>query len=80
MEAFKFLCSVCRKGVRRNSILCIKRNNWMHKRCSTKRKCLTKVVDFAFRKCSGFTGSTEVNEEVTIDSDIIEKVAKFSYR
>ena len=31
------------------------------------------------RKCSGFAGRTEVNEEVTIVGDVIKKVAKLSY-
>ena len=32
-----------------------------------------------FKKRFGFTGSTEVDEEVTIDDDAIKKGAKFLY-
>ena len=39
---------------------------------------LTKVKDFVCRKCSCFTDSIEVDVKVTTDSDVIEKVAKFS--
>ena len=31
------------------------------------------------RKCSGFTGGTFAGEEVTLDGDVLELVAKFSY-
>ena len=31
------------------------------------------------RKCSGFTGSAEDEEEIIIDGNVIEKVVKFSY-
>ena len=31
------------------------------------------------RKCSGVTDSTEVNEKVKLDGDLIQKVVKFSY-
>ena len=71
MKASKFACSVSKTGVERNSILCIKCNCWVHKRCSGIRKCLTKIVDFERRKCSGFTDSTKADEEVTKDGDVI---------
>ena len=47
------------------------------KRCSRIRKCLTKVVDFVSKICSGFTVSTEVDVKVTLNGN--RKVAKFSY-
>ena len=31
------------------------------------------------RKCSGFTCSTYADEEMTLDGDVMEKVAKFLY-
>ena len=37
------------------------------------------AVDFVCRKCSGFRGCTYADEEGTLDGDVIEKVAKFSY-
>ena len=33
-DAGKYPCSVCRKGVGRNSILCSRCKLWLHKRCS----------------------------------------------
>ena len=42
-------------------------------------KYLSKAADFLCRKCSGFTGSIFADEEVTIDGDVIKKVAKFSH-
>ena len=51
----------------------------MHKRCLEIRKCLTKAVDFERRKCYGFTGSIEIDEELTIDGDVIKQVANFLY-
>ena len=56
----------------------MKCNCWVHKSCSGIRKCLTKVVDFAFRKYY-FTGNLEVDYKVTIISDVIEKAAKLLY-
>ena len=43
------------------------------------KKCLTKTVDFLCRKWSGFTNSTNADEEVTLDENVIENVTKFSY-
>ena len=37
------------------------------------------VIDVTCRKCSGFTDYTEVDEKVTINVDVIERVAKFLY-
>ena len=34
-------------------------------------KCLTKVMNFVRRKCSGIT---EVDEEVTLDGDVIYRI------
>ena len=60
MKTSKFPCSVCKRGVRRNSIFCIKCNSWVHKRCSDIWKCITKAVDFKYIICSGFTGNANV--------------------
>ena len=49
----------------------------MYKRCSKTRKCLTKVVDFVGKKCSGFTGSTDSNEEVITGGDVVKKRQNF---
>ena len=76
MEASKLPCSACRR-VGRNSILCIKCNSWALKRCSEIRNCLIK--NLTCRKCSGFICSIEVDEKMTLDGDVTEKVAKFSH-
>ena len=31
------------------------------------------------KNCSGFSGRTEVDEKVTLDGDVINKVAEFLY-
>ena len=77
METSKLPCSVCRSGTGRNSILWTKCNCWVHKRCSGTRKCLSKAVDFGCRIYSDFKGSTQADKEVTLDDDVVEKVAKF---
>ena len=38
-----------------------------------------KRVNFVCKKSSGFTGSTYADEEVTLDGDATENVAKSSY-
>ena len=42
------------------------------------KKMLNQGLNFLCRKCSGFTDNNEVGE-ATIDGDVIEKVATFSY-
>ena len=42
-------------------------------------KCLTKAVFCVKRKRSSFAGTPEIDEEVTLDDDVIKKMAKFSY-
>ena len=43
------------------------------------KKCLSKVADFVFRNCLYFTGSAYADEKVTLDGDVMEKTAEFSY-
>ena len=51
----------------------------MRRRCFGMQKCLAKVIYFVCSKCVSFNDSIEVNKEVTLDGDVMEKVAKFSY-
>ena len=74
MKTSKFPCSVYRIGVERNFISCIKSNCWVNKRRSCIQKCLSTAVDSVNRKCFCSTGSTNADEEVTLNSDVIEKV------
>ena len=43
------------------------------------QNCQTKAIDLASKKCPGFTSSTNVDEEMTLDDDVIEKITKFLY-
>ena len=38
-----------------------------------------RLVDFVYKKCSGFTGTNQVVEEVAINGDVLAKMAKFLY-
>ena len=44
-------CGVCRKGVVRNSILCVECLRWVHKRCSGIKGKLKSNVDFSCKRC-----------------------------
>ena len=47
----KYTCSVCGKGVGRNSVQCTKCQHWVHKRCSGVHGSLTREKDFTCKKC-----------------------------
>ena len=49
----RWSCTVCRKGVGSNSILCKSCNCWVHKRCSGIRGRLQVVPDFECAVCAG---------------------------
>ena len=49
IETSTFPYLFCRRGVGSKSILCIKCNSWVHKKCSEKQKCSSKVVNFVCR-------------------------------
>ena len=49
------------------------------KHCSGMRKCFSKAVGFACRKCSDSTGNAEDDGDVTLVGDVIEKMTKFLY-
>ena len=48
----KFLCAVCRKDVRINSILCELCRCWMHKRCNGHRGKLKENSKFKCQACA----------------------------
>ena len=50
MQMRKYPCSVCGKGVRRNSEQCTKCQHWVHKSCFGVHGCLTRVKDFTCKK------------------------------
>lgn len=49
----KYPCPVCRKGVGRNSIMCVKCESWVHKRCSGIVGALKGITGFHCDSCKG---------------------------
>ena len=47
----RYLCSVQRKGVRSNSILCVVCHSWVHKKCSGISGKLKNIIDFHSKRC-----------------------------
>ena len=78
METSEFLSLLYRRRVERGFTLFIKYGSLVHGRCSVIRKCLAKVVDFLSRNCSGFTDSAGVDEGMTLEDDVVKRVAGFS--
>jgi len=76
--AVKDPCSVCGRGVQRNSIKCLKCRKWVHKRCSGVRGQLMAVRNFECKRCCGLLADGS-EESVSLDGDIVEKVDKFCY-
>ena len=46
--AGKYPCSVCRKGVTRNSLFCTSCDAWVHKKCSGIKDRLVYIPDFSW--------------------------------
>ena len=44
-------CSVCRKGVGSNSILCKECHSWVHKSCSDISGKLKNIIDIHWKRC-----------------------------
>ena len=51
MQIRKYPCSVCGKGMGRNSVQCTKCQHWVHKRCFGVHGSLTRENDFSCKKC-----------------------------
>ena len=47
----KYPCSVCRMGVRRNSIFCTSCDAWVHKKCREMQGRLVDIPDFKCHRC-----------------------------
>ena len=79
-DPVKWLCSICCKGVGRNSIFCQSCNHWVHKRCSKIKGRLK--VDPSF-KCNAYTNNiitiSHGDPEVIIRNDKFEVVDSFCY-
>ena len=76
----KWPCSVCRKGVGRNSIRCVSCNKWVHKKCSNVKGRLNTVADFKCPTCvKGVSSDNEVKELVLGEDGKLECVDRFCY-
>ena len=74
----KFPCSVCLKGVGRNSNLCPACKCWLHAKCSGLKGQLAKATNFVCSQCSGGAGADRNNEEkVMLAASNLEVVDKF---
>jgi hypothetical protein len=75
-------CSVCKKGVGRNSLKCHCCQKWVHKKCSGVKGSLQKLTtEFKCSVCNNPPG-TQARTETEIhmgDGVKLEKVDKFSY-
>ena len=75
-------CSVCRKGVGRNSIFCTSRDASVHRKCSGTQSRLVNTLDFKCRKCLGLTWRIEGGLAVHVSFgdqklDVVESVVYF---
>ena len=52
-------CSVCRRGVGRNSIFCTSCDAWVHKKCSAIKGRLVDIPDFKCHRCLGLARSID---------------------
>ena len=59
----KFPCSVCLKGVGRNSILCPACKCWVHAKCRCLKGQLAKATNFVCSQCSSGAVADRNNEE-----------------
>src|SRR5206468_3840554 len=81
-ESGKFPCGVCGKGVRQNSIKCIKCEKWVHNRCR-KDNGKIKPVEYNCPKCSGLVQvqpSANDKSSLRLDTGVeVECVDRFCY-
>ena len=77
----KYPCSVCRKGVGRNSIFRTKCDVWVHKKCSGIKSRLVDIPDFKCHKCLGLARPIDGRpvEHVSLGDQKLEVVESFVY-
>ena len=76
----KFSCSVCLKGVGRNSILCPACKCWVHAKCSGLKGQLAKATNFVCSQCnSGAVADRNNEEKVMLAGSNLKVVDKFCY-
>ena len=79
MRMRKYLCSVCGKGMGRNSVQSTKCQHWVYKRCSGVRRSLTQEKDLTCKNCILGVLFEDEDKMITLDGDNIEVVDRFSY-
>ena len=77
----KYPCSVRRKGVKRNSILCISCGAWIHKKYSGIKGRLVDIPDFKCHRCLGLARPTDGRpvEHVSLGDKKLKVVESFVY-
>ena len=77
----KYPYAVCRKGVRKNSIVCSRCSFWVHKKCSDIPGRLVEDPDFRCRRCLGKSKETDERNcvEVQLDDGKLDAVDNFVY-
>ena len=82
-DSEEYPCGVCRKGIGKNSILCVKCLKWVHKRCSGISGKLKSNTDFHCMRClegaNGLFQSVLLKEVVTEPNVKLECDTKFCY-
>ena len=77
----KYPCSVCRKGVGRNSIFCKSCDAWVHKKCTGIKCRLIHIPDFKCHRCLGLACpiDSRLVELVSLGDQKLEVVESFVY-
>ena len=80
-DSGKYPCSVCRKGVMANSILCTGCDHWVHKKCSGIRGRLTDDPNYICPRCRGSARPIDGRPvtEVTVEGCQMKVVSEFIY-
>ena len=81
VDSGKWPCSVCRKGVGNNSILCVSCNMWVHKKCSGIKQKLKIDPTFKCGRCNGVARPIDgrMKEKVDFANSHLDVVQKFCY-
>ena len=77
----KYPCSICRKGVGRNSIFCTSCDAWVYKKCSGIEGRLVDIPDFKLWRCLGLAHPIDGRpvEHVLLGDQKLEVVESFVY-
>ena len=78
-DPVKWPCSICRNGVRINSIFCQRCDHWVHKRCSKIKGRLKADPSFKCNACTNIIAISQYDPEVIMGNDKFEVVDSFRY-